>query len=145
MHVQMNRSVALIVALVAFAVPAWAYVNADANRLFVEVMQAWKQSEQLSSDSLENAEERLDLLSIVDKNLNLIVVEHPSSNLAVQLLIGPVGPLSLDALPKQIAEAERPFLVSRANEQLKVAKAHLANGDIGNARVALVKATIFTV
>ncbi|SHI71203.1 hypothetical protein SAMN02744035_01330, partial [Thalassobacter stenotrophicus DSM 16310] len=140
----MNKLIALVATLIASVMPACADVNADANRLFVEAMQAWKQSEQLTNDSLEQAQERLDLLTLVDENLNLIITENPSSNLAVQLLIGPVGPLSLDDLPEQIAEAEGPILVFRGNEQLTMAKAHLANGEIGNARVALVKATILT-
>jgi len=140
----MNRLVALVATLLASTAPAWADLDADANRLFVEAMQAWKQSEHLSIDNLDHAQERVDLLTTSYENLNRIISEHPSSNLAVQLLIGPVGPLNLDALPALITEAEIPLLGLRANKQLEMAQAHLLNGEIDEARVALHTAAIFS-
>jgi hypothetical protein len=44
---------------------------------------------------LEQAETRLELLQEVEANLSRIIDDHASSDLAVQLLLGPVGPLNL--------------------------------------------------
>ena len=44
MLVNMNKLIALMITLIASVMPACADINADANRLFVEAMQAWKQS-----------------------------------------------------------------------------------------------------
>jgi replicative superfamily II helicase len=114
----------------AVAAPAVADDNADANRLFVEAMQAWKQAEQLTGDSREQAETRLELLQEIEANLNRIVEEHSSSDLAVQLLLGPVGPLELDRLPRLIEGAEASVF------RFRVAELILA-GDIRNAQRGL--------
>ena len=127
---QMRRFLAVIAVLLAVAAPAVADDNADANRLFVDAMQAWKQAEQLTGDSREQAETRLELLQEIEANLNRIVEEYSSSDLAVQLLLGPVGPLELDRLPRLIEGAEASVFRFRVPEQILA-------GDIRNAQIGL--------
>ena len=126
----MRRFAAATAVLFAVAAPAVADDNADANRLFVEAMQAWKQAEQLTGDSREQAETRLELLQEIDANLNRIVERHSSSDLAVQLLLGPVGPLELEKLAVLIEGAEARF------DLFRVAELILA-GEIRNAQRGL--------
>ncbi|PWL19802.1 MAG: hypothetical protein DCO81_07715, partial [Candidatus Aquiluna sp. XM-24bin5] len=133
----MRRFSAVIAVFLAVAAPAVADDNADANRLFVEAMQAWKQAEQLTGDSLEQAETRLELLQEIDANLNRIVEAHSASDLAVQLLLGPVGPLELDRLPRLIEGAE--VVVARF-----IVLEQILAGDIRNARIGLAQIAIQT-
>lgn len=123
--------------LVTLAVPVWADENADANRLFVQTMQAWKQAEQINGDSLEQAETRLELLKEIEINLSRIVDQLSSSDLAVQLLLGPVGPLSLDRMPALIEDAEGLLNRSSADYIASLAKKKLQAGDISAAREKL--------
>ena len=141
---QINRIIALAAAFVVFSLPAWADANSAANRLFVEAIQALKHSEQMTSDSLEMARKRVDLLTLVNENLNQIISDYPSSNLAVQLLIGPVGPVDLSTLPTMLLEAEMPIIRFRADEQLDVVKTSLANNEMFQAQTALINASILT-
>ena len=106
------RIAAFAMTVLTLSYPAWADDNAEANRLFVEAMQAWKQSEQLTADNLENATKKIELLRAIEAKLNRIVDRHSSSNLAVQIMLGPVGPLDLDRLPLLLEEAAEKKLVS---------------------------------
>ena len=81
---------ALILACGLGAAPAHADANAEANRLFVSAVQLWNDLQALTADT----EQTVVLLSEIDATLQRIIAEHPASDLAVQLLIGPVGPLS---------------------------------------------------
>lgn len=136
------RSTAFAVAVLAATAPVSADDNADANRLFVASMQAWKQAEQLTGDSLEQAKTRLELLQEIDANLNRIVKEHSASDLAVQLLLGPVGPLELDRLPALIQAAERGVEMRLVDIPVQLAMSLFSAGDTRNALAALVQAAI---
>ena len=120
--------------------PAWADDNAEANRLFVEAMQAWKQSEQLTADSLENVAKRVELLRAIEAKRNRIVARHSSSNLAVHIMLGPVGPLDLDRLPlllEEAAEKEARFLTIK---QIEVSRSKFSEGYFEAAQRALIQA-----
>ena len=102
-----------ILLAVLCATNAWADANAKANELFVEAVQLWKQAEAVKVDDLEQLETRLKLLGQVDANLDSIVADYPSSNLAVQLIIGPVGPLEAGQVDALVAEIEASLLCFR--------------------------------
>ena len=84
--------------------------NAAANRLFVEAVKLLEQAEAASTP-----EEALKLYQHVKGNIEAITNEHPSSDLAVRIVLGePLGPINLDQLEHQITanqpeaiEAER--------------------------------------
>lgn len=80
--------------------------SSEANRKFVEAVQAWQRAEALAEDPVSHARERASLLKSVVANLNGIIEEHPESDLAVQLVIGStIGPLSLPVAEAALEEA----------------------------------------
>ena len=91
-----------IVLSVVLATGSWADANEKANALFAEAVQLWKQAEVIEGDSLEELEKRLELLEQIGANLDSIVSDYPGSNLAVQLLIGSVGPLNVAEVDEQL-------------------------------------------
>ena len=100
------RVVLGIVLSVVLATGAWADADAKANKLFVEAVQLWRQAEAVEGENLEQLETRLELLKQINANLDSIVSDYPESNLAVQLMIGPVGGLELDGVDEPIAVLE---------------------------------------
>jgi len=146
------RSTAFAVAVLAAALPVWADDNADANRLFVEAMQAWTQAEKIQDYSITQARQRFELLREVEANLKDIIDWHSGSDLAVQLLLGPVGPLDLEQLPSLVHAAEgqwlRLYVAEHAEEQaeqIELAKNQFLEGDINSARAALMSVVINSV
>ena len=135
---QMRRLAAVIAVFLALATPVRADDNSDANRLFVEAMQAWKQAEAMQVDSLKQAETRLELLQAIEANLNRIVDHHSRSDLAVQLMLGSVGPLNLDTLPALIEEAEELMMSVLVWEQILAGDIH--NAQRGLAHMAILDA-----
>lgn len=85
-----------ILAVALWATSAVADANAKANELFVEAVQLWKRAQPLENDNPLKIADKLALLQRVDANLDSIVANYPSSNLAVQLMIGAVGPLEIE-------------------------------------------------
>ena len=121
MRMKLGREAVLAAAVSVLAMPVWADANADANRLFVGAMQAWKQVEQIQGDSLEQAETRLELLQEIEANLNRIIDDYASSDLAVQLLMGNSGVLNLELLSYKINDAEIEVYNLRAYEKINLA------------------------
>src|SRR6056297_2199799 len=93
-----------ILALALWATSAVADANAKANELFVEAVQLWKQAEAVEGWGQQDVEARLTLIEQVDAKLDSIVSDYPSSNLAVQLMVGDVGPVSIDKVAEAVAE-----------------------------------------
>src|SRR6056297_1303290 len=93
-----------ILALALWATSAVADANAKANELFVEAVQLWKQAEAVEGWGQQDVEAKLTLIEQVDAKLDSIVSEYPSSNLAVQLMVGDVGPVSIDKVAEAVAE-----------------------------------------
>lgn len=98
------RMLAGIFALALWATSAVADANAKANELFVEAVQLWKRAEAVEGDELTQLWKQLDLLKQVEANLDSIVSDYPSSNLAVQLVIGAVGPLEVGQVEASLEE-----------------------------------------
>lgn len=140
MLMQFIHGVAFSTAFSILAVPAWADANADANRLFANAMQTWKQANQLKGNSLEKAQKRLELLQDIEVKLNQIVEKHTDSDLAVKLLIGPVGPLSLTSSRAEI-DALSGVIQSLTSEATLVAKLEAENSRL-SLQIATVEADL---
>ena len=115
-------SVAAFLAAVCLTFPTQGKAgDAEANALFVEAVSAMK-----SMDQASGIHEELDILNQALANLDMIVTEHPSSNLAVSIVtgqtIGTVNPEDLrqqrDALQKQVEQADAQLAAeTQANER----------------------------
>lgn len=127
-----GRKTVLAAAFSMVTMPVWADANADANSLFVESMKAWSEAQQISGSRVEQYKKRLELLRKIQANLTRIVDRHPSSDLAVQLMLRPVGPLSFDELSSLIAE-----------QQIDLAKSQLLSGNVRDAQLLLGQVVFF--
>ena len=82
--------------------------NAEANRLFVEAVKLLERAE-----AAPTPEERLKLYEGVRGNIDRIVDDFPSSDLAVRIVLGQnLGPINLAELARRIA-AHQPEVVAR--------------------------------
>ncbi|WP_341366748.1 hypothetical protein [Yoonia sp. BS5-3] len=91
---------------IILAGPVFPDANSEANLLFTEAMLKWRDYQSVSTSettNIQQIEEWHQALSQVKQNLESIVMEHPGSDLSVQLLIGPVGDLSIEAVNAEIA------------------------------------------
>ena len=105
-----------LIAAVAFVAIALASIadsrgqdpNAEANRLFVEAVKLLERAE-----AAPTPEERLELYEGVKGNIDRIVDDFPSSDLAVRIVLGqPLGPIDLAELDRRIA-AHQPEVIAR--------------------------------
>lgn len=112
-----------------FLIPSLAAANPndEANALFVEAVQLWRQAEAIEADDHVSLATQYTLLGKAADNLNRIIEDHPQSDLAVQLIIGPVGPVSIVALAEQIEVISNQIEMEKVNvAQINAAQAHCA-------------------
>lgn len=88
------RLLALVAVCLVIPPPSWAQQSSEhANQLFVEAVELWRQAER-APDA-----ERPALYAAVRTNLERIVTEFPTTDLAVRIALGEgLGPIDLDLL-----------------------------------------------
>lgn len=85
-----------------------------ANRLFVSSIPLWEKYQTLSPTEESQAQERLDLLRTIDKNLARIVADFPESSLAVEL--------SSTGMLKQLVRADIQWETHKTEREVLCAK-----------------------
>lgn len=103
-----KRHVAVFLSYILTASFCLAGPQEDANKLFVEAGLLWRSYETVTTDRPHDIESRASLLTEISRKLHSIINNFPESDLAVKLIIGPVGDLSIekiDALTSNIAKS----------------------------------------